>query len=137
MFNCIFRVMHSFDTLEFGKENDPRRIKLCVKFVTPAIDSTSVKGVMFVADGRSEIPEGVQLRDEMGEPMTPGDGHILPKAHNACSVDVDGENFELFSVHLVDGGGRDSMDSSGGVLHFHSEEAKDGILKPDPHRGLE
>jgi len=138
MFMDIFRNARSYDVLEFGKKDDPRKAKLCIEFVDAGDGDLSKKGVRFVGEGRSEIPEGWQIRDEMGNPITPGDGHVIPKAHNSCSIDVGGENFELFSVYLVDGGGkRNSMDSSGGVLHYHSEAAKNGLLQEDPNRGFE
>lgn len=136
MFGAFFKVLKNGDVFECGREGDPRKAKLCIEFV--AGSSHGSKGVRFVGGGRSVIPEGMQLHDEMGRPIVPGDGHVLPKAHNACSICVDGEHFPLFSVFLVDGGGESSsMDLPGGVIQFQDEDVKNGVLKNSPSHTLE
>jgi hypothetical protein len=92
---------------------------------------------------RTPLPAGVQFHDEMGNPMTRGDGHIVPKGHNACSVNVLGVNYELFTVESVDDGQAAESHAPGGTLYFHAAAAippelgGKGILEDDPYHSLE
>lgn len=123
--------------IEFVSEKDGHgRIKKGVKFHLPQerLEATG-------DEVQIPLPPGVQLRDEMGNPMAPGDGHVLPKGHNACSVNIGNENYELFSVGLVDASEGDP--SGGGVLYFPDSRTipevfgGKGLLMENPRRGLE
>lgn len=116
------------------------------------------RGVVFDRASDAPFPQGAFMCGSRGEIFQPGSHrelyqpgeesdccreYVLPKRSNACSLtDTDGQNYELFSVYLVDDG-RYGKGDSGGVLYFHATAAippelgGDGILQYDPTRGFE
>lgn len=129
------RIVSDGSRLTFTAEKTGSRFILVVKFVAGQDElGRSFKGVKIATPGQDQLkpgdqapfPQGAKLVGSVGETFRPDDDYILPKGHNECSVtDVDGDNYGLFSVELVDQGedGGHMKNTAGGVLYFHDERA--------------
>lgn len=137
--------------LSFQVPKTGTKFTLWVKFVAVGERGSVMKGATIqVANHKGDpvLPDGVQFIDSFQQPFVPDGKHLAAKKDtNPCSfTDVDGENYDLFKVGLVDeggGGSRHDNSDGGGTLYFHDPAAippelgGQGILKDDPNRNLE
>lgn len=127
-----------FDQGRFIVEGTSRRMLLRYEIVDlpdPDKPTERLKGVRIRAE--SEIPVGMRLLNGDGQVIVPGDGQVIRKSGLGCSVtDIDGCNYPLFRVMMVDGGtlGRERNDDAGAALAFYSEGVRRGVLAFDRPR---
>lgn len=127
-----------FDQGRFIVEGTSRRMLLRYEIVDlpdPDRQTERLKGVRIHED--SAIPDGMRLLNGDGQVIVPGDGKVIRKSSVGCSVtDIDGCNYPLFRVIMVDGGtkGRGGNDSAGAALAFYSEGVMQGVLAFDRPR---
>ena len=96
---------------------------------------------------RKPMPDGAKINPGIGPDFRPGDPEsvIYKGGSGAMFIDVDGEEYDLFKVVLVDPGndGATMSNEGGAVIHFKTSDAippelgGEGVLKENPFRNLE
>jgi len=106
-----------------------------------------MRGLQVTAASDLPFPAGAKIDPGIGAPFRPGDAEsvIYKGGNGATFIDVDGEDYDLFKVVLVDPGkdGASYNGTSGAVIYFKAASAippelgGEGILQEDPYRGFE